>query len=192
MAEAIQRSCASPHPIKGAVIAIRKIIVRSMNSRSQRGWLTCGNVVVRCALGRGGIVALKREGDGATPRGQFRLESARYRADRLPRPRAPLPLAATCENDGWCDAPDDPNYNRPVTHPYPASAEHLWRKDGLYDVVVILDYNRRPRRRGAGSAIFLHVAGDGHAPTEGCVALARRDLLKILPYLNRRTRLVVL
>ena len=162
-----------------------------MSPQSRRGWLTCGNIVVPCALGRGGILALKREGDGATPRGRFRLESVRFRTDRLRRPRTVLPTTATRANDGWCDAASDRNYNRAVTHPYPASAEHLWRQDGLYDVFVILDYNRRPRRRGAGSAIFLHVAGEGLAPTEGCVALARRDLLKLLPLINRKTRLVV-
>lgn len=176
---------------KGAVIAVRKIVVRSTNPRSQQGRLTCGNLVVRCALGRGGILALKREGDGATPRGQFRLESARYRSDRLRCPRTAVPLSITRTDDGWCDAANDPNYNRAVTHPYPASAEKLWRTDGLYDVFVVLDYNRRPRRRGRGSAIFLHVAGEGLAPTEGCVALARRDLLKLLPLVNRNTRLVV-
>mgnify|MGYP002620576644 FL=1 len=177
---------------KGAVIAIRKIVVRSLNPQNQRGWLTCGNLVFRCALGRGGILALKREGDGATPRGQFRLETARYRTDRLGRPRTVLPLSATRTDDGWCDAANDRNYNRAVTHPYPASAEKLWRTDGLYDVFVVLDYNRRPRQRGRGSAIFLHVAGEGLAPTEGCVALARRDLLKLLPLVDRHTRLVVL
>ena len=177
---------------KGTVIAVRKIVVRTLNPRSQRGWLTCGNFVFRCALGRGGILTPKREGDGATPRGQFRLESARYRADRLRRPHTALPLSATRTDDGWCDATTDRNYNRAVRHPYPASAEKLWRTDGLYDLFVVLDYNRLPRRRGRGSAIFLHVAGEGLAPTEGCVALARRDLLKLLPLIDRNTRLVVL
>lgn len=177
---------------KGAAIAIRKIVVRSLNARASKGWLSYGNRVVRCALGRGGIVALKREGDGATPRGRFRLESAHFRADRIGRPQTALRLSATRPADGWCDAANDRNYNRPVRHPYPASAERLWRKDGLYDVFVVMDYNRRPRRRGAGSAIFLHVAGEGLAPTEGCVALARRDLVKLLPLLNRKTCLVVI
>ncbi len=172
-------------------IAIRKIVVRSLNPRASKGWLTYGNRVVRCALGRGGIAALKREGDGATPRGQFRLETVRYRADRIGRPHTALGVTATRRSDGWCDAASDRNYNRPVRHPYPASAEHLWRTDGLYDVFAVLDYNRRPRRRGAGSAIFLHVAGEGLAPTEGCVALPRRELLKLLALLNRKTRLVV-
>ena len=186
-----RRQQPAPGGKRGDVIAVRRIVVRSLNPKSQHGWLTCGNLVVRCALGRGGILALKREGDGATPRGRFRPESARYRPDRVRRPRTALPLSTTRTRDGWCDAANDRNYNRAVTHPYPASAEKLWRTDGLYDVFVVLDYNRRPRRRGRGSAIFLHVAGEGLAPTEGCVALARRDLLKLLPLIDRHTRLIV-
>lgn len=102
-----------------------------------------------------------------------------------------MPLIASRKDDGWCDAANDGNYNRRVRHPYSASAEHIWRADALYDVVAVLDYNRRPRKRGAGSAIFMHVASSGLKPTEGCVALARPDLLKVLRYVGRRTQLLV-
>lgn len=112
--------------------------------------------------------------------GAFRLEAVLYRPDRVQRPRTGLPLAVIATTDGWCDAVGDRNYNRKVAHPYPASAEALWRADGLYDVVVVLAHNRRPRVRGRGSAIFLHVARPGHLPTEGCIALARPDLLRLL------------
>lgn len=156
------------------------------------GRLTCGNLVLACALGRNGIRALKREGDGATPRGRFRLEGVRFRRDRLCRPPTRLALRPTRPDDGWCDAASDRNYNRPVRHPYAASAERLWRSDELYDLLVVLGHNRRPRSRGLGSAVFLHVAAPGLAPTEGCVALARRDLLKVLARVGPRTRLVVL
>ena len=87
-----------------------------------------------------------------------------------------LPARAIRPDDGWCDASADRNYNRPVRHPYSASAERLWRSDGLYDLVVVLAYNERPRVRGRGSAIFMHVARPGYAPTEGCIALARAHL----------------
>lgn len=147
--------------------------------------------MVPCALGRSGTRSRKREGDGATPRGTFRLESAFFRPDKLVRPRTRLPLAASRCNDGWCDATNDRNYNRRVKHPYPASAEHLWRRDGLYDIVVVVDYNRRPRRQGAGSAIFMHVAERGLKPTEGCVALTRRNLQKVLALTGPRTRFVI-
>jgi L,D-peptidoglycan transpeptidase YkuD (ErfK/YbiS/YcfS/YnhG family) len=91
--------------------------------------------------------------------------------------------------DGWCDAAQDRNYNRPVRHPYPVSAEVLWRTDGLYDVIVVLDCNRRPRIRGRGSAIFMHVARPGYQPTEGCIALRRADLLQLLSALRRGARI---
>ena len=103
-----------------------------------------------------------------------------FRADRLPRPRTALPVQRIGRADGWCDAPGDRNYNRPVRHPYPASAERLWREDALYDVVVVLGHNQRPRLRGAGSAIFMHVARPGYLPTEGCIALRRDHLLRLL------------
>ncbi|WP_211488879.1 L,D-transpeptidase family protein, partial [Escherichia coli] len=81
----------------------------------------------------------------------------------------------------WCDAPDDPNYNRPVKHPYRASAEKMWREDHLYDLVVILGQNDDPVVPGAGSAIFFHLAKEletGFRPTEGCVALRLPDMLQ--------------
>jgi len=89
--------------------------------------------------------------------------------------------------DGWCDDPTDRNYNRFVRHPYPASAERMWRDDGLYDVVVVLGHNDVPRRRGLGSAIFMHIARDSRTPTEGCIALAKRDLAKVVSLIRRRT-----
>jgi L,D-peptidoglycan transpeptidase YkuD (ErfK/YbiS/YcfS/YnhG family) len=101
-------------------------------------------------------------------------------------------VRAIRRDDGWCDASADRNYNRPVRLPYPASAERLWREDGLYDLVVVLDYNDRPRSRGRGSAIFMHVARPGYAPTEGCIALARGHLLRLLERLHARTAIGVL
>ena len=122
----------------------------------------------------------KREGDGATPIGGWHLSSVLYRADRMPRPRTPLPARPLRPSDGWCDEPRDRNYNRFVRHPYPASAERLWRQDGLYDLIVILAHNFRPRLRGGGSAIFLHVASPGYSPTAGCVALQRNHLMALI------------
>lgn len=154
--------------------------VLSISGSARTGWLALGDWRIRCALGRSGHRALKREGDGATPIGRFRLVAAYYRGDRILRPRTQIPLRALRRDDGWCDAAGDRNYNQHVRYPYAASAERMWREDGLYDVVVVLDYNRRPRVMGRGSAIFLHCARDGFAPTEGCVALRRADLVRLL------------
>jgi L,D-peptidoglycan transpeptidase YkuD (ErfK/YbiS/YcfS/YnhG family) len=138
-----------------------------------------------CALGRSGRRAGKREGDGATPIGSFAVREVFYRADRLARPRTALPLRPTAVLDGWCDEPLDRNYNRRVRHPYPASAERLWRSDHLYDLVVVLGYNDHPRVAGRGSAIFMHVAGPGYAPTAGCIALRLPDLKRLLEEVPR-------
>ena len=137
---------------------------------------------VRCALGRGGVIEAeaKREGDGATPLGLWPIRRLLYRPDRGPGPATGLALAPIAPDDGWCDAPGDGAYNRPVKLPYPASAERMWRDDHLYDRVGVLAHNDDPPLAGLGSAIFLHLARPGYAPTEGCVALAAEDLEALL------------
>jgi L,D-peptidoglycan transpeptidase YkuD (ErfK/YbiS/YcfS/YnhG family) len=146
------------------------------------GWFDLGGERVRCALGKGGVVAQadKREGDGASPLGVWPIRRALYRPDRSGAPETALSVQPLGPNDGWCDEPSDPAYNLPIQHPYPTSAERLWREDGLYDYVVVLGHNDAPVIPGAGSAIFLHVARPGYAATEGCVALAREDMEALL------------
>ncbi len=144
------------------------------------GWARWGARTMRCALGRSGIATAKREGDGATPAGLLPMRCVLYRPDRGPAPASRLALRPTARDDGWCDDPADPDYNRPVTLPHRARCETLWRDDGLYDLVCVLGWNDAPAVPGAGSAIFLHVARPDFAPTEGCVALARDDLSVVL------------
>lgn len=146
------------------------------------GTLAFAGRTVRCALGRSGVIAAadKREGDGATPLGDWPIRRVLYRPDKGPPPRTALPLQPIAPDDGWCDAAADPAYNRPVTLPYPARAERLWRDDDLYDRVVVLAHNDDPPVPGLGSCIFLHVARKGCGPTEGCVALSREDLDALL------------
>jgi L,D-peptidoglycan transpeptidase YkuD (ErfK/YbiS/YcfS/YnhG family) len=146
----------------------------------------------RAALGRSGLRALKREGDGGTPLGRFPVRWVLYRADRLARPHTKLPLHAIRDSDGWCDDPSDRNYNRLIRLPSRRSAEGLKRSDALYDLVLVLGYNDRPRVRGRGSAIFVHLARPGFTPTDGCIALARHDLLMLLSQLRRGSVICVL
>lgn len=147
----------------------------------------CGRVAwpgreVQAALGKGGLkpAADKREGDGASPIGAWPLRRALYRPDKGPAPTTALPTEPIHPDDGWCDSPLDPAYNRPVKLPNKTSAERMWRDDDLYDLVVVLGHNDDPVIPGAGSAIFLHLAKPDYAPTEGCVALARPDLEALL------------
>lgn len=168
-----------------------RIWVAARSRGAAQGWLRLGSLMLPCALGRSGRSAIKREGDGATPSGIWRPVLVLYRADRRQRPRTALPVRPLKADDGWCDAVGDRNYNRWVRHPYPASAERLWRQDALYDVIVVLDHNRRPRMQGAGSAIFVHLARPGYSPTEGCIALAPRHLLLVLATAGRNTRIAI-
>jgi L,D-peptidoglycan transpeptidase YkuD (ErfK/YbiS/YcfS/YnhG family) len=147
---------------------------------SAAGELQYKNRSYRCALGRSGVRIDKREGDGATPVGRFPLRRVLYRADRLSAPATGLSVTVLAPEDGWCDDPADPQYNRPVRLPYAGRHEEMWRADTLYDVVVVVGHNDAPVVAGMGSAIFMHVASADYRPTEGCVALARQDLLDIL------------
>lgn len=144
-------------------------------------FVVVGDRRYRCAIGKGGIRADKREGDGATPVGRLPLRRVFYRPDRLAPPATGLEAVALDPDLGWSDDPADPaHYNRPVRRPYGYSHETMWREDGLYDIVVELGYNDDPPVPGLGSAIFMHVARDGYLPTEGCVALRREELLEVL------------
>lgn len=140
----------------------------------------------RCAIGRGGAVpaADKREGDGATPIGRWPLRGVLLRPDRGFVPPVELPWRWIRPWDGWCDAPGDPAYNRPVAHPCSRSAERLWRDDRAYDVVVVLGHNDAPPMAGAGSAIFWHLAQPDWQPTEGCVAVSADAMAVMLPRLE--------
>ena len=168
------------------------IDVRAKPGHRTRGLLVAGNLVLQCALGKGGISAFKREGDGATPLSSMRLLYGYRRGDAGHLPLSRLPLRRVRKLDGWCDAPKDPNYNRPVNLPFKASHEKMWRNDDVYDVCIVMDWNIRPRRRGCGSAIFFHLARPGFTPTEGCIALKRADMARLLPHLTDRTVVRVL
>ncbi len=163
----------------------------SLSSAATSGRVRLGPFDAPAALGRSGRVACKREGDGATPIGRWRLLEVYYRPDRVMRPTTGLPVRRITRDAGWCDAAGDRNYNRKVRVPYPASHERLWRDDHLYDLVVVLDHNQRPRVRGHGSAIFLHCARPGLTPTEGCVALPRAELQRLLRLVRKGDLLVV-
>lgn len=147
------------------------------------GQIDINGRTVRCALGKAGVIAAadKREGDNRSPVGVWMIRQVIYRPDVYPNgPTTALPVEAMAPDDGWCDAPGDPAYNRPVKLPYPASAEQLWRDDHVYDLVGILAHNDDPPVPGMGSAIFLHLAREDYSGTEGCVALARGDLEALL------------
>ncbi len=146
-----------------------------------------------CSIGRGGLVPAgqKREGDGKTPIGDWPVRRVLYRRDRIAQPVTALPSRPVHEDDGWCDQPDHPAYNRPVRLPFDGRHETLWRADGLYDLIVVLGHNDDPPQPGQGSAIFLHLARPDWAATEGCVAVGRAALADLLADLGSHAVLSV-
>jgi L,D-peptidoglycan transpeptidase YkuD (ErfK/YbiS/YcfS/YnhG family) len=167
------------------------VTVRRKQGDPRRGWLTAGPLVLPVALGRGGIKANKREGDGGTPRGIFRPKRLWWRGERHRRPATALPVQRIRLDDGWCEDPTDRHYNRPVKVPPASKADRLARADALYDFIVEIDHNARPRVAGRGSAVFIHVARPGFAPTAGCVALTTSALRHLLARLGPRTRITI-
>jgi L,D-peptidoglycan transpeptidase YkuD (ErfK/YbiS/YcfS/YnhG family) len=167
------------------------IIVRRAAGQRSRGWLMVGNMRWPVTLGRGGILVNKREGDGGTPSGIFRPIRLWWRADRLARPRTALPVRPIRDDDAWCEDPADRRYNRPIRRDSAAEGDRLWRSDHLYDLIVEIDHNTRPRVAGRGSAVFVHVARPDRGPTAGCVALNRPNLLRLLEKIGPKTRIHV-
>lgn len=154
-------------------------------------YLTWNGIRVRCAVGRTGIRLDKREGDGGTPVGAFTLRRVLYRADRLSPPATALPLSVIGRDDGWCDDPAHPDYNRPVKLPFAASHEDLWLDSAVYDIIVVLGHNDDPPVPGLGSAVFFHLTGADYGPTAGCVAVPLADMLPILAAATPGDRMVV-
>lgn len=177
--------------VKARVPRGPSLVVTRRPGAPMRGILRFGALALPCAIGRAGVTRLKREGDGATPAGCYALLHGFARTDRIGRPATRAPLRAIAPHWGWSDDAGSPRYNRLVTLPVRESAERLWRDDRLYDVVIVLDYNIAPRRRGRGSAIFFHVAHDALTPTEGCVALRLADMRRLLPRLTRATCMII-
>lgn len=172
----------------GPLPAIR---VKSAAGNPRRGWLTAGTLTIPVALGRGGIRANKREGDGGTPRGSFRPRQVWWRADRHGRPQTFLPARAIRSADAWCEDPGDRHYNRPIRRAPGEGGDLLTRDDHLYDFIIEIDHNTRPRVAGRGSAVFLHLARDHFGPTAGCVAMTKSAMLRLLRRLGPRTKIII-
>lgn len=178
--------------ITSAKHCVKTILVRPTPGEKTRAIVQVGALRIPAAIGRTGRTSRKREGDGATPIAAMRLLAGFLRGDRLAQPQSALPLRRIHPTMLWCDAPTHPSYNRLVRAPFKPSHEEMLRKDGLYDICLVLDWNVSQRRRHAGSAIFFHLIRPGYEPTAGCVAIAKRDMLRILPYLRRGTVVRVL
>jgi L,D-peptidoglycan transpeptidase YkuD (ErfK/YbiS/YcfS/YnhG family) len=171
---------------------VSTLMVRPAPLKISRAIVQLGHLTFPAAIGRNGRTALKREGDGKSPISITRVLHGFYRGDRIPGIATALPMQRTRQSMLWCDAPGNANYNRLVTAPFASSHEDMMRKDGLYDVCLVLDWNITSRSRNRGSAIFMHMIRPGYEPTAGCVALHPRDIRRILPHIRKGTKIRIL
>jgi L,D-peptidoglycan transpeptidase YkuD (ErfK/YbiS/YcfS/YnhG family) len=165
--------------------------VRAAAGNPRRGWLIAAGRPIPVALGRGGIVANKREGDGGTPKGTFRPRQLWWRADRHPRPNTFLPVRAIGPEDAWCEDPRSRHYNQPIRLKRDRGGDRLKRDDHLYDFIIEIDHNSTPRIKGRGSAVFLHLARENFSPTAGCVSMTKSAMLRLLRRLGPDTKIVI-
>lgn len=171
--------------------SLSTIRVSARPGSPSQGWLRMGPLHIPVALGRGGVRANKREGDGATPRGVFHPVRLWWRADRLPQPRTLLPVRRIGRADAWCEDPTHRRYNRPFARSANEPGDRLMRDDHLYDLIIEIDHNQRPRIARRGSAVFIHIARPAFTATAGCVALRPHDLKALLARLSPKTRIQI-
>ena len=145
------------------------------------------NYKVKCALGKRGIKKKKKEGDLITPKGNFKIKYVLYRKDRVSNLNTKLKKIAIHKNMGWCDDYKSKKYNKLIKFPFKYHAEKLYKKNNTYDIIVVLNYNMNPVKKNKGSAIFLHIAKKNYQNTEGCLAIKKNDLKKILNMINKKT-----
>jgi len=170
---------------------LRAVRIHTAAGDPCRGWLTAGGRTVPVALGRGGIMANKREGDGGTPKGTFQPRQVWWRADRHPRPHTFLPVRPIRPEDAWCEDPGSRHYNQPMRLDRAQTGDRLKRDDHLYDFIVEIDHNNTPRIAGRGSAVFLHLARENFSPTAGCISMTKASMLRLLRRLGPETKIVI-
>jgi L,D-peptidoglycan transpeptidase YkuD (ErfK/YbiS/YcfS/YnhG family) len=158
---------------------------------NKSGYLKYKNFKFRCSLGKAGIKKKTKEGDQITPKGIFKIIKIYYRKDKIKEITSPIKKIKIDKNMGWCDDPKSYFYNQQIKLPSKFSYEKLYRRDGLYDVILVLNYNTNPIIKNKGSAIFIHVAKKKFKPTEGCVGLKKKDLIKLLKKIKKTTKIKI-
>jgi L,D-peptidoglycan transpeptidase YkuD (ErfK/YbiS/YcfS/YnhG family) len=157
----------------------------------KKGSLEYKNFKSPCALGKAGIGKKRIEGDNITPKGNFRIVKVYYRKDRIKKINTKFKLIKIKKNMGWCSDPNSKNYNQQIKLPTRFKHEKLYRKDSLYDIILFINYNINPIEKNKGSAIFIHIAKKNYKPTAGCIALKKKDLIKLLGIIKRNTRIYI-
>ena len=158
---------------------------------NKSGHLKYKDFKFKCALGKSGVGKKKKEGDNLTPRGTFDIIKIYYRNDRIKKLSSEFNLIKIKKNMGWCDDPKSKKYNQLIKLPSKYSYENLYRKDNIYDLILILDYNMHPIVKNKGSAIFIHVAKKNYKKTAGCIALKKKDLKKLILKIKKKTKVII-
>ena len=163
-----------------------------MNIIIKKHFLLYNGFKLKCSIGKSGLTGRKREGDFCTPKGTYKLGRLYYRKDRLKKPKCNIKKKIIKRNMGWCDDSNSAKYNREIIFPFNYSAEKLYRKDRIYDLLINIKYNFKPTIKGKGSAIFLHVAKKNYLPTKGCIAISKKHFLKIIPIIKTNTKIKII
>ena len=158
---------------------------------NKSGYLKYKKLKFKCALGKAGIGKKKREGDNVTPTGTFKIVKIYYRSDRVKKISSKLRLIEITKNMGWCDDPNSKNYNQLINLPSKYNHEKLFKKNNIYDLIIVLNYNMKPVIKNKGSAIFIHVAKKKYQPTQGCIALKKNNLLKLLSKISKNIKIKI-
>ena len=154
-------------------------------------YLTFDNYKAKCAIGKRGIGLKKREGDLITPRGNYKIKHILYRKDRIKKIQSKIKKGIIKKNMGWCDDSRSKDYNKIIRLPFNFSHEKLYKKENIYDIILVLNYNMNPIVKNKGSAIFIHIAKKNYKKTKGCIALKKRDLLKIISKVKKNTQVKI-
>ena len=162
-----------------------------MNIELKNKFLYFRNYKLRCSIGKRGISIKKREGDKKTPKGEFKLKYILYRKDRVFNLQTKLKKIKIDKKMGWCDDPKSSYYNKIINYPFKYRSEKLWRKENIYDIIIIIDYNLNPVIKNKGSAIFLHIAKRNYQPTNGCIAVSKKNIKLIASEINKKTKLKI-
>jgi L,D-peptidoglycan transpeptidase YkuD (ErfK/YbiS/YcfS/YnhG family) len=158
---------------------------------NKSSYLKYKNFRFRCALGKAGIGKKKKEGDNVTPKGLYKIVKIYYRQDRIKKISSKFKLIKITKNIGWCDDPNSEKYNQIINLPTKYSYEKLYRKDNVYDLILVLNYNMSPVIKNKGSAIFIHITKKKYQPTQGCVAIKKNNLLKLISKINKNIKIKI-
>ena len=162
-----------------------------MNIELKNKFLYFQKYKLRCSIGKRGISIKKKEGDKKTPKGEFKLKYILYRKDRVFNLQTVLKKIKIDKKMGWCDDPKSSYYNKLIKYPFKYRSEKLWRKENIYDIIIIIDYNLNPIIKNKGSAIFLHLAPKNYQPTKGCIAISKKDMQILLSKINKKSKLII-